>query len=52
MKVKQYRYDNGDFDLAELPTTPDQKAGDEGAIKKQLAKNSKQLKELQKKTSR
>lgn len=49
MKVKQYRYDNGDFDLAELPTTPDQNAGVEGAIKKQLAKNSKQLKELQKK---
>lgn len=49
MKVKQYRYDNGDFDLVQLPTTPDQKAGSENEIKKQLAKNSKQLKDLQKK---
>lgn len=49
MKVKQYRYEGGDLDLAQLPTTPDQVIGDETTLKKELAKNTKPLKNLQKK---
>lgn len=49
MKVKQYRFEDGDFDLAKLPTQPDQEFGDKEAVKKELAQNTKQLKELQKK---